>query len=184
MKPQELCENTSMFWVGGVDMMDAQNSGGNELIEFNESGRASSSVPSLSLVSSHTRQRDFLSWRFRLWWRVFHSWEIFAMRRSCSSSTAFNSDSNLLDEWFRDFNERLTQGWPQWTHSAHLRWFSIVTQRRPREVQCSQRKRMMDFFLWISWASARQLQDLDCILDLGILMGDSEYTLTYIDSEN
>ena len=164
--------------------MDTQNSGSNELIEFNESGRASSSVPSLSSASSCARQRDFLSWRFRLWRRVFRSREIFATRRSCSSSAASNSDSNLLDERFRDSNERLTQGRPRRTHSAHLGRFSIATQRRPREAQRSQGKRMMDPFLWISQASARRLRDLDCILDLGILTGDSEYTLAYIGSED
>ena len=155
-----------MFWEGGVDIMDAQNSGSNELMKLNESGRASSSIPSLSLVSSCTRQRDFLSWRFQLWWRVFCSWEIFATRHSCSLSAAFNSDFNLLNEWFRDSNERLMQGWPQWTHSAHLGQFSIATQRRPREAQRSQGKRMVDFFLWISWARARWLWNLDCIFEL------------------
>ena len=146
--------------------MDAQNSGSNELMKFNESGRASSSVSSLSLVSFCTRQRDFLSWRFQLWWRVFCSWEIFAMRCSCSLSTTFNSDFNLLNEQFRDSNERLMQRQPQQTHSTHLGWFFIATQRRSREVQCSQRKRMVDFFLWISWVRTRQLQNLNCIFEL------------------
>ena len=155
-----------MFWEEDVDMMNTQNSGSNELTEFNESERASSSVSSLSLVSFCTRQRDFLSWRFWLWWRVFHSWEIFATRHSCSSSTAFNSDFNLLNEQFRDSNERLTQEQPWQTHSAHLRWFFIATQRRSREAQHSQKKRMIDFFLWISWVRARQLQNLDCIFKL------------------
>ena len=147
-------------------MMDAQNSGSNELMKFNESERASSSVPSLSLVSSCTRQRDFLSWRFQLWQRVFCSWEIFAMRHSYSLSAAFNSDSNLLNKWFRDSNKRLMQEQPWWTHSAHLGQFFIATQRRPREAQHSQRKKMIDFFLWISWVRARQLRDLDCIFKL------------------
>ena len=147
-------------------MMDTQNSGDNELMKFNESERASSSVPSLSSLSSCTRQRDFLSWRFQLWWRVFCSWEIFATRCSCSSSVTFNSDSNLLNEQFRDSNKKLTQEWSWQTHSAHLKWFFIATQRRSREAQCSQGKRMVDFFLWISWVRTRWLQDLDCIFKL------------------
>jgi len=106
---------------------------------FEGPGSSSSpETPSLSSASSRARQSAFSATLSFVCFNVLRRRATLARARASSSSATDRSDSSLLRVRSRDSHDTPTHGRPRRTHSAHLGWFSIFTQRIERLEQWRQ----------------------------------------------